>query len=253
LPLENLDGDLEYCLHRVSFVLPSHFHDVVFVLIDYLISQALALSEKHHEKRVAESVQVVKVAELEVLTGSQTDKITEPEATCTDLKSEKDKVNDGYRRLAEKHKVLVEKAEQEKIKLAEAHAAKLTKLHNDLNLETRGYTEYCQNVRRRLRELHEAVASSFDEVKAQCLPFPNKGVNVVEMMDWVIGEVKAVPDNLWRLNDNFAVLGIKGVLSMLNGDGCQELSRLRDLAASRDDTVLEDVPEDVHKLAGRIV
>jgi hypothetical protein len=92
-------------------------------------------------------------------------------------------VNDGYRRLAEKHKVLVEKAEQEKIKLAEAHAAKLTKLHNDLNLETRSYTEYCQNVRRRLRELHEVVASSFDEVKAQCLPFPNKGVNVVEMMD----------------------------------------------------------------------
>jgi hypothetical protein len=40
---------------------------------------------------------------------------------------------------------------------------------------------------------------------------------------------------------------------MLNGEGCQELNRLRDLAASRDAAVLEDVPEDMHKLAGRIV
>jgi hypothetical protein len=36
---------------------------------------------------------------------------------------------------------------------------------------------------RRLRELHETVASSFDEVKAQCLPFPNKGAMVEEMID----------------------------------------------------------------------
>jgi hypothetical protein len=46
---------------------------------------------------------------------------------------------------------------------------------------------------------------------------------------------------------------MEGVLSMLNGKGCQELSRLRDLAGSREAVVLEDVPEDVHKLMGRIV
>jgi hypothetical protein len=40
---------------------------------------------------------------------------------------------------------------------------------------------------------------------------------------------------------------------MLNGEGCQELSWLRDLASSHDAAVLEDVPEDVHKLAGGIV
>jgi hypothetical protein len=33
---------------------------------------------------------------------------------------------------------------------------------------------------------------------------------------------------------------------MLKGKGCQELSQLRDLAASHDATVLEDVPVDVH-------
>jgi hypothetical protein len=37
---------------------------------------------------------------------------------------------------------------------------------------------------------------------------------------------------------------------MLHGKGCQELGRLRDLASSNDASVLEEVLEDVHKLAG---
>jgi hypothetical protein len=40
---------------------------------------------------------------------------------------------------------------------------------------------------------------------------------------------------------------------MLHGEGCQELSRLRELVASHDAATLEDVPEDVHRLAGQIV
>jgi hypothetical protein len=60
-------------------------------------------------------------------------------------------------------------------------------------------------------------------------------------------------DTISRLNNNFAILGIEGVLSMLNGEGCQELGRLRDLDGSHDAAVLEDVLEDVHKLVGQIV
>jgi hypothetical protein len=78
----------------------------------------------------------------------------------------------------------------------EAHAVELTKLHIDLDLETHSYTEYRQNVRRQLHKLHEAVASSFDKVKAQCLPFPDKGVMVEEMIDWVVREVKAMLDTV---------------------------------------------------------
>jgi uncharacterized coiled-coil protein SlyX len=141
LPLESLDEDLEYCLCRISFVLPPHFYIAVLVLIDCFILQVLALSGKQCEKRVTKSMQVAKIVELEVVARSQADRITELEATCTDFKREKDKVIDGYRRLVEKHKSLVEKAEQDKTKLAEAHAAELTKLRADLDLETHSYTE----------------------------------------------------------------------------------------------------------------
>jgi hypothetical protein len=43
---------------------------------------------------------------------------------------------------------------------------------------------------RRLRELHETMASPFDKVKARCLPFLVRGMKVEEMIDWVAGEVK---------------------------------------------------------------
>jgi hypothetical protein len=155
--------------------------------------------------------------------------------------------------LAEKHESLAERVEYEKYELAEAHAAEVTKLHTDSDLETQSDIEYYQIVCHQLHDLHEALALSFEEVKAQCLFFPNKGTKVEEMIDWVVGEVKVVPDTVWRLNDNFAILGIEGVLSMLNGKGCQELGRLHDLAGSSDALVLEEVLEDVHKLAERIM
>jgi hypothetical protein len=76
-------------------------------------------------------------------------------------------------------------------------------------LETRSYTEYHQNVRFRLHELHEAEASSFNEVHTWCLSFPGKGVKVEEMIKWVAREAKTVPDTVWQLNDNYTMLPSK--------------------------------------------
>jgi hypothetical protein len=79
----------------------------------------------------------------------------------------------------------------------ETHAAELTGLWGDMDLETHSYTEYHQNVHHWLHELHEVVASYFNEVHVGCLPFPGKGAKVEEMIEWVVGEVKTVPDTVW--------------------------------------------------------
>jgi hypothetical protein len=105
-------------------------------------------------------------------------------------------VTAGHRRLAAKHDAFAEKVEQERATFVEAHAAEVAKLRGDLDLETHNYTEYRHTVRRRLRELHETVASSFEKVQGQCLSFPDKGAKVEEMIDWVVGEVKAMPDTI---------------------------------------------------------
>jgi hypothetical protein len=77
-----------------------------------------------------------------------------------------DIVTTGYRRLAAIHDAFMKKVEQERTELAEAHAAEVAKLHEDLDLEIHNYMEYRQTVRHRLQKLHEAVSSSFDEVQA---------------------------------------------------------------------------------------
>jgi hypothetical protein len=66
-----------------------------------------------------------------------------------------------------------------------------------------------------------------------------------EMFEWVGEEVKTMLDIVWQLNDYFIILAVEGVLNMLNNEGCQELGRLRELAASNDAAVLQDVLENV--------
>jgi hypothetical protein len=193
-PLDNLDEDLEVCLERVNFLCLCVLSVIVPALINCSFSQvqALALSEKQCEARAVESAQAAKNAKLEVLTKSQADKITKLEIACTDLQREKDTVTSGYRRFATKHNAFMVKVEQDKTKMVEAHVAELAKLCRDLDLEMRSYIEYRQTVRRRHHELHEIGASSFSEVRVQCLLFHVKGVKVEEMINWVVGEVKVV-------------------------------------------------------------
>jgi hypothetical protein len=58
---------------------------------------------------------------------------------------------------------------------------------------------------------------------------------------------------MWQLNDNFIMLAIEGVLSMLHGTDCQQLPKLRELAVPSNVSVIEDVPVEVRKLVGHLV
>jgi hypothetical protein len=48
-------------------------------------------------------------------------------------------------------------------------------------------------------------------------------------------------------------LAIEGILNMLNNEGCQELSRHYGLTTSSDASTVQDVPDDMRKLVGRIM
>jgi hypothetical protein len=87
------------------------------------------------------------------------------------------------RRLSDKHKAFVAKAEQEKVELMEAHAMELAEMEEELDKETQGYTDYRLNVQCCLWGLHEVLASSFREVKALCLPFPTQSAKVEDLID----------------------------------------------------------------------
>jgi hypothetical protein len=169
-------------------------------------------------------VQVNEKAELESLVNAQAQKTAKLIAAYAILKLEKEIVMAGCWRLSEKQKMLVDKTEQEKAELAKARATKLVRVKEELDKETQDYTDYRLNMWHRLRDLHGVVASSFGEVKPWCLPFPIQNAKVEELIDWVGEELKVMSDTMWQLNDNFVVLPIEGVLNMLLGAGCQDLS-----------------------------
>jgi hypothetical protein len=65
--------------------------------------------------RAVEATRAKKNTKMEALVKAQPKKLAELEATCAGLKQEKENLTVGYRRLSDKHKALVAKAEQEKI------------------------------------------------------------------------------------------------------------------------------------------
>jgi hypothetical protein len=97
------------------------------------------------------------------------------------------------------------------------------------------------------------LTASLGEVGAHCVPFPAKNAPIDDYIGWFEEEVKAVSGVVWQLNDNFVVLTIEGVLNMFHSSGCQELSALRDMAASSDASIIDNIPSEVQKIAGRLV
>jgi hypothetical protein len=97
------------------------------------------------------------------------------------------------------------------------------------------------------------MVPSFDEVKVRYLPFPARNAPVESYINWLEEEVKMVPGTVWQLNDNFVILAIECVLNMLGGASCEELPKFRELAASSNASVIEDVPIEVQNLVGCLI
>jgi hypothetical protein len=93
----------------------------------------------------------------------------------------------GYRRLANKYKSLEKRAnviERKKTEVVEAYAAQLAEVDKKLVKETHDYTDYRKNVQHNLRELHEVLKASLQEVGARCLSFPAKNAPIDDYIGW---------------------------------------------------------------------
>jgi hypothetical protein len=88
---------------------------------------------------------------------------------------------------------------------------------------------------------------------AQCLPYPEKGALIRDIVKWFEGEVKSIPETFTQLNKNSVALALAGMLRMLHESGCEHLSMLSSLASSSDTSLLDEIPTEVQKIAGRLV
>jgi hypothetical protein len=73
------------------------------------------------------------------------------------------------------------------------------------------------------------------------------------VIGWFDEEIQALPTAVIKANKNFLCYCIAGVLRMLYENGCSHVDELQTLMNSCNASILDDIPEEIGRLAGRIV
>jgi hypothetical protein len=87
----------------------------------------------------------------------------------------------------------------------------------------------------------------------RCMDFPSANTTVTDFLESFQMEVQALPIFFSECNDNITCCALIGVIKMLARVECGHLLELKMLALSCDDSLLHDVPNDVGRIAKRLV
>jgi hypothetical protein len=105
-----------------------------------------------------------------------------------------------------------------------------------------------------LCELHAALEGALNEVGMRCLPYPEKGRTIGDVITWFKKEIQALPDTVAKGNKNFLVYCLVGVFTMLQGHAeCHHINGLGAIMNSCNASILDEVPDDIAKLSTHIV
>jgi hypothetical protein len=162
------------------------------------------------------------------------------------MEAHQDSLQSGYQRLSDEYEELqsvVEALQEEKTDVQESCETQVAMAHADFQ---KYRVHFCQ----RLRDLRYELEG---ELGAQCLPYPEKGTPIGDVVTWFEGEVKSLPGTFVQANKNFVAFAIAGVLRMLQESGCDHLPRLNPLVSSSHASLLDDIPTKVEKLVGRLM
>jgi hypothetical protein len=85
------------------------------------------------------------------------------------------------------------------------------------------------------------------------MDFPSLNTTVIFFLEWFRKEVQALPTTFAECNENIMCYALIGVLKMLVGVDCEHLPELKMLPLSCNDSLLHDVPDDVGRIAKKLV
>jgi hypothetical protein len=86
----------------------------------------------------------------------------------------------------------------------------------------------------------------------RCMEFPGD-TSVSDLLEWFKAEVTAMPTAFAECNENITCYTLIDIFMMLVGEGCEHLPELKKFALSYDASLLEDFPEDISRIAKRLV
>jgi hypothetical protein len=91
------------------------------------------------------------------------------------------------------------------------------------------------------------------ELSKRCLEYPETSGAISGIIDWFKGEIQTLSGTFAEANKNITCFAVAGILKMLEETGCERVPELRRLAASSDASLLKEIPEDIRKIAGKLV
>jgi hypothetical protein len=98
------------------------------------------------------------------------------------------------------------------------------------------------------------LEKAVNEIGVQCLPYPIKNSIIGEVLSWFDKEIKVLHDAITKAHTNFLVYCLVGVLKMLQGHAqCCHLDGFDVIMSSCDVYILDEIPNDIAKLATCIV
>jgi hypothetical protein len=92
-----------------------------------------------------------------------------------------------------------------------------------------------------------------NEFDIGCLPYPGKKSTIGGIIEWFDNEIKALPATIVKANKKIVCYAIIGVLRMLYDNGCDHIEGLQTIMGLCDASILQDLPEELTKLMGRLV
>jgi hypothetical protein len=72
-------------------------------------------------------------------------------------------------------------------------------------------------------------------------------------LEWFQAEVVVIPTAFAECNKNITCYTLIGIFRMLVGEGCEHLLKLKKLTLSCDASLLKDFPEDLGRIAKKLV
>jgi hypothetical protein len=120
--------------------------------------------------------------------------------------------------------------------------------------EWKTFWDYHLGHRKRRCELRAALEGVLNEIGARCLPYPEKGSTIGDVVMWFEKEIQTLWDAIAKANKNFLVYCLVGVLKMLQWHvNFYHIDGLGAIMNSSDASILDEVPDDIGKLAARII
>jgi ElaB/YqjD/DUF883 family membrane-anchored ribosome-binding protein len=199
------------------------------------------LTKSRIVKKSAEMQQTVRMAELQETNAQLRAELNAAQSKLSEVEHHEQAMTSAY-----------EDLKRDFNEMRSSHAAVVKEKADLEKTEHEKVRRFQNSLLKKLADLRGNTEASVAALWGRCVEFPYDAF-VSDLLKWFQVEVAAMPIAFAECNDNITCYALIGIFEMLVGEGCDHLAELKKLALSCDASLLEDFPEDLGRIAKRLV